>query len=113
MNIRLFAYFFSTTFASMAAGISDQMTPAAWIRLLIMSFAAGFASVVAYLDRSSGQPPSISTLGKIVATIAILAAIFLFTSCAAFDVSTRLTDGTKIRVGTHGAGASIELTREF
>lgn len=58
MNLRIVLYFVGTFAASLAAGIADDMTTEATVRLVACSLGAGCAAVVAYLDRSNSKPPT-------------------------------------------------------
>lgn len=88
------------------------MNPRIWL-YIFSSFLLTFAAGIAYLDRTSGNPPA--PLGESKKLFAIIAAILALklSGCITLDVSTRLPDGTKIRAGTNGSGATIEVSREF
>lgn len=113
IRIRVIIYFFSTSLAALGAGVSDELTTAGWIRLIVLSLAAGCAAVVAYLDRSSGEPPLSTGSAKTVVAVVAIALALALSGCITVDTSFRLPSGTRIRAGTNGTGGSIEVSREF
>jgi uncharacterized membrane protein YjjP (DUF1212 family) len=113
MNPRLYLYALSSFFLTFASGARDGLTTAGWVSLFAFSVGTAATAVVAYLDRSSGQPPQSTAPAKLVAAIVAIALALAVAGCVTFDVSTRLPSGTKIRAKTNGTGASIELSREF
>lgn len=113
MNPRIYFYLLASFFLTLAAGVRDDLTPAGWIALIAFSFGSALNAGLAYLDRGNGQPPQSAVPGKIMAAVVAIALAFALSGCLTLDVSTRLPSGTKIRAGTNGTGASIELTREF
>jgi hypothetical protein len=85
MNIRIALYFLGSFFLTFASGARDGLTAAGWVALVAFSLGSGVTAVIAYLDRSSGQPPQSIVPGKTVAAVVAIVIILAFSGCSAFE----------------------------
>lgn len=115
MNARLFFYFFATFFASFGAGVSDGLKAEGWVRLVTMSLGAGFAAVVAYLDKTSGAPPDFQKVRRVAVTIVAAGALFFFSGCgtaAYYPNGGKAVQTYANAKGFHFKGGGIELSAD-